>query len=222
MSSDNVKHALFTQFARIAKAMGNAYRLELIEYLAQGERSVEALARVSGLSVANASQHLQQLKQTGLVTSRKEGQRVIYRLSGDDVVSLLENLRQVADRHLAEIGRLVETYLHTKDEMEPIPATELVKRIKRGEVTLLDVRPEEEYAAGHLPGAVNVPLSQLETHLDGLPQETEIVAYCRGPYCVLSYDAVAELRRRGYRARRLQDGYPEWRGAGLPVEEARH
>lgn len=220
--SFNVKHALFSQFARIGKVLGNAHRLALIEYLAQGERSVESLAQVAGLSVANTSQHLQQLRQAGLVETRREGQRIYYRLSGDDVIALLEAIRQVATRHLAEIDQLVDTYLNTKDDMEPVPAAELVERLKRGEVTVLDVRPEEEYAAGHLPGAVNIPLASLEEQLAALPADREIIAYCRGPYCVLSYDAVAELRRRGYRARRLEEGYPEWQVAGLPVEETRH
>lgn len=214
----NVKHAFFTQFARIGKVLGNAHRLEIIEFLAQGERSVEALARASGLSVANTSQHLQQLRQAGLVETRREGQRIHYRLAGDDVIALLDAIRTVADRRLAEINRLVDTYLNTRDDMEPVPASELVKRLKRGEVTVLDVRPEEEYAAGHLPGAVNIPLSRLQDQLASLPDDREVIAYCRGPYCVLSYDAVAELRRRGYRARRLEDGYPEWQIAGLPVE----
>lgn len=218
----DIKHALFTQFARIGKVLGNAHRLALIEYLAQGERSVEALAKVSGLSVANTSQHLQQLRQAGLVETRREGQRIHYRLSGQDVIGLLDAIRNVATRHLAEIDQLVDTYLNTKDGMEPVPAQELVERLKRGEVTVLDVRPEEEYAAGHLPGAVNIPLAELEERLAGLPPEREVIAYCRGPYCVLSFDAVAELRRRGYRARRLEEGYPEWRSAGLPVEETRH
>ncbi|RRQ20782.1 ArsR/SmtB family transcription factor [Thiohalobacter thiocyanaticus] len=218
----DIKHALFTQFARIGKVLGNAHRLALIEYLAQGERSVEALAKVSGLSVANTSQHLQQLRQAGLVETRREGQRIHYRLSGEDVVVLLDAIRNVATRHLAEIDQLVDTYLNTKDNMEPVPAAELVQRLKRGEVTVLDVRPEEEYTAGHLPGAVNIPLAELEERLAALPPEREVIAYCRGPYCVLSFDAVAELRRRGYRARRLEEGYPEWRSAGLPVEETRH
>ncbi|MAT65508.1 MAG: ArsR family transcriptional regulator [Gammaproteobacteria bacterium] len=220
--SFNVKHALFTQFARIGKVLGNAHRLALIEYLAQGERSVEALAQVAGLSVANTSQHLQQLRQAGLVETRREGQRIHYRLSGDDVVTLLDAMRRVGNRHLAEIDQLIDTYLTTKDSMEPVAAQELMKRLKRGEVTVLDVRPEEEYAAGHLPGAVNIPLNSLEKQLAALPADREVIAYCRGPYCVLSYDAVAELRRRGYRARRLEEGYPEWRSAGLPVEETRH
>lgn len=218
MSSGHVKHALFAQFARIGKALSNANRLELIEYLAQGERSVEALAQVSGLSVANTSQHLQQLRQAGLVSTRRDGQRVYYRLSGDDVVTLLDGLRRVADRHLAEVAQLVGAYLGTKDSLEPVPAAELLARARAGEVTVLDVRPPEEFAAGHLPGAINIPLGELEVRLGEFSPEREVVAYCRGPYCVLAFDAVARLRQRGLRARRLEDGYPEWKVAGLPVE----
>jgi len=218
MSSGNVKHDLFAQFARIGKALSNPNRLEIIEFLAQGERSVDALAQVASLSVANTSQHLQQLRQAGLVTLRKEGQRVYYRLSGDDVVLLLNSLREVADRHLAEVAHLVTSYLDTKDMLEPLLAEELLTRARAGEVTVLDVRPAEEFAAGHLPGAINIPLSELEVRLGELRPDQEVVAYCRGPYCVLSYDAVARLREHGLQARRLKDGYPEWKIAGLPVE----
>lgn len=218
MSSGNVKHDLFAQFARIGKALSNPNRLEIIEFLAQGERSVDALAQVASLSVANTSQHLQQLRQAGLVTLRKEGQRVYYRLSGDDVVLLLNSLRDVADRHLTEVAHLVSTYLDTKDSLEPLLAAELLARARAGEVTVLDVRPAEEFAAGHLPGAINIPLSELEARLGELHPDQEVVAYCRGPYCVLSYDAVARLREHGLQARRLKDGYPEWKIAGLPVE----
>lgn len=218
MSSGNVKHDLFAQFARIGKALSNPNRLEIIEFLAQGERSVDALAQVASLSVANTSQHLQQLRQAGLVTLRKQGQRVYYRLSGDDVVLLLNSLRDVADRHLAEVAHLVTSYLDTKDMLEPLLAEELLTRARAGEVTVLDVRPAEEFAAGHLPGAINIPLSELEVRLGELRPDQEVVAYCRGPYCVLSYDAVARLREHGLQARRLKDGYPEWKIAGLPVE----
>lgn len=219
MSSGNVKHDLFAQFARIGKALSNPNRLEFIEYLAQGERSVDSLAQVSGQSIANTSQHLQQLRQAGLVTTRKDGQRVFYRLSGDDVVLLLNSLRAVADRHLAEVDQLVSTYLDTKDNLEPVSAEDLLARARTGEVTVLDVRPREEFAAGHLPGAINIPLNELEARLSEFSPDQVVVAYCRGPYCVLSYDAVAQLRQRGIQARRLQDGYPEWKIAGLPVEE---
>jgi len=212
------KQALFAQFARVGKALASANRLELLEFLAQGERSVDALARVSGLSVANTSQHLQQLRQAGLVTARKEGVTVYYSLSDRDVVALVDKLRDVAERHLAEVEQLVSRYLTVKDDLEPVPARELLKRARQGLVTVIDVRPEEEYAAGHLPGAVNIPLASLEKQLRDFDREKEVVAYCRGPHCVLAFEAVARLRAKGFEARRLQDGFPEWKLAGLPVE----
>jgi rhodanese-related sulfurtransferase/DNA-binding transcriptional ArsR family regulator len=212
------KHDLFRQFARVAKAMSNGYRLELLELLAQGERSVDALAQVSGLTVGNTSQHLQQLRQAGLVVNRKEGHKVYYRLSGIDVAALLDSLRGVAERHLAEVDRLVDDYLKVKDSLEPLPAGELLNRAREGLVTVLDVRPREEYASGHLPGAINIPLADLEKQLGELNPNQEIIAYCRGPHCVLAFDAVAKLREQGIKARRLQGGLPEWRLEGLPVE----
>jgi len=218
MSTSNFKRDLFSQFARVAKAMGNANRLELLDFLAQGERSVDALADVSNMSVANTSQHLQQLRQSGLVTSQKVGLKVFYRLSGDDVIVLMDQLRDVAELRLAEVDRLVDTYLTVKDALEPISSEELLNRVRDGLVTVIDVRPVEEYEAGHLSGAINIPLSELENKLDGLSKDHEIVAYCRGPHCVLAYDAVAQLRKKGLQARRLEGGYPEWRLAGLPVE----
>ncbi len=220
MSTSHFKHDLFNQFARVAKALGNGYRLELLEFLAQGERSVDELAKVSGLSVANTSQHLQQLRQAGLVISRKERQRVYYRLSGLDVTELLSSLRKVAERHLAEVNCLVKDYLTVKDNLEPVPADQLLERIREGLVSVVDVRPPREYEAGHLPGAVNIPLEELEQHLNELKPDQEIVAYCRGPHCVLAFDAVARLREAGLKARRLDGGLPEWRLEGLPVEKA--
>ena len=219
MSSNNFKHDLFGQFARVGKAMGNANRLELLEFLAQGERSVDELAKVSGLTVANTSQHLQQLRQSGLACSRKQGLKVFYRLSGDDVITLLDALRVVAEHHVAEVEQMVNTYLTVKDSLEPIPREELLGRVRDGLVTVLDVRPAEEFAAGHVPGAVNISLNELEERLDELGETQEIVAYCRGPHCVLAFDAVARLREKGLKARRLEDGYPEWKTAGLPVEQ---
>jgi rhodanese-related sulfurtransferase len=174
---------------------------------------------MSGLSMANTSKHLQALRQAGLVTSRKEGLRVYYLLAGDDVVALTAALRAVAERRVAEVQRLVELWLAHRDEMEPVAAAELLARAKDGLVTVLDVRPAEEYAAGHIPGALNVPLDKLEDFLSRLPKRKEVVAYCRGPYCLMSFEAVEKLRKRGWRARRLQDGFPEWRAAGLPVAE---
>jgi len=218
MSTGDFKHDLFNQFARVAKAMGNGYRLELLEFLAQGERSVDDLARVSGLTVANTSQHLQQLRQAGLVVNRKQGHRVYYRLSGMDVVGLLDALRAVAERHLADVNRLVDDYLVVKDSLEPVPAEQLLERARAGLVSVLDVRPAEEYAAGHLPGAINIPLQELEERLHELEPSQEIVAYCRGPHCVLAFDAVARLRHQGMEARRLEGGLPEWQLHGRPVE----
>jgi len=218
MPNTTFKHDLFNQFARVAKAMSNGYRLELLEFMAQGERSVDSLAQVSGLSVANTSQHLQQLRQAGLVKNRKQGHRVIYRLSGYEVPALFALIREVAKRNLAEVDRLVDDYLKIKDDLEPVPATQLLERVRDGLVTVLDVRPAEEYAAGHLPGAINIPLAELEKRLQEFQPSKQVVAYCRGPHCVLAFDAVARLRKNGISAKRLDGGLPEWRLAGLPVE----
>ena len=219
MSSNSFKHDLFAQFARVGKALSNGNRLEILEFLAQSERSVEELSSVAGLTIGNTSQHLQQLRQAGLVVSRKEGLKVFYRLSGDDVMDMLNALRAVAERHLAEVERLINSYLSVKDDLEPIPREELLRRVRDGLVTVIDVRPPQEYAAGHVPGAVNVPLDTLENELKDLNTDQEIVAYCRGPHCVLAYDAVEQLRKRGLKARRLEDGFPEWKLAGLPIEQ---
>lgn len=212
------KQDLNDQFARIAKALSNGRRLELLEYLAQGERSVEQLASVSGLSVANTSQHLQQMRQAGLVSARRDGKHILYSLAGEDVVRLLDVLRTVAERRLAEVREMVANVLTARDSLEPVQAAELLERSRLGLVTVLDVRPPEEFEAGHLPGAINLTLAELEKQLDRLPLEREVIAYCRGPYCVLSFEAVARLRERGFRARRLEQGYPEWKLAGLPTE----
>lgn len=214
------KQDLFAQFARVGKALSNGNRLEILEYLAQAERSVEDLAKVSGLSVANTSQHLQQLRQVGLVCSSKRGLKVYYRISGDDVVDLLDILRQVGERHLADVNQLVNTYLTVKDELEPVPRNELMERVKLGLVTVIDVRPVEEFAAGHVPGAINIPPAELEQRLLALDPQQEVVAYCRGPHCVLSFDAVEKLRQQGVVANRLEDGFPEWKSAGYPVERS--
>jgi len=213
------KHDLFAQFARVGKALSNGNRLELLEFLAQGERSVEQLSKVAGLTVANTSQHLQQLRHAGMVSCRKEGLRVYYSISGDDVIKLLVALRAVAERHVTDVQYLLNTYLTVKDSLEPIPREELLERANAGLITVLDVRPAEEYAAGHVPGAVNIPLQELEERLEELGKNQEIVAYCRGPHCVLAFDAVARLREKGINARRLEDGYPEWKTAGLAIEE---
>jgi len=217
MSSDP-KARLYEQLARVGTALASAGRLQLLEFLAQGERSVDALAAMSGLSVANCSKHLQALRQAGLVTARRAGLRVYYLIAGDDVVALYSALQRVAQNRVAEVEQLVRTWLAHRDELEPVAPAELIDRAKKGLVTVLDVRPSEEYAAGHLPGAINIPIDQLEGRLAKLPRRKEIVAYCRGPYCLMSFEAVEKLRKRGLKARRLQDGFPEWRAAGLPVE----
>jgi rhodanese-related sulfurtransferase/DNA-binding transcriptional ArsR family regulator len=217
-SSDPSKERLYQAIARVAAALGNAGRLQILEFVAQGERAVDALAAMTGLSIANTSKHLQALRQAGLVTARKEGLRVYYSLAGDDVVALVAALRAVAEHRVADVEQLVRVWLAHRDELEPVPAAELLRRVKNGLVTVLDVRPAEEYAAGHVPGAINVPIDRLESYLSKLPKRKEVVAYCRGPYCLMSFEAVEKLRKRGWRARRLQDGFPEWRAAGLPVE----
>jgi rhodanese-related sulfurtransferase/DNA-binding transcriptional ArsR family regulator len=217
MSRLSPKSALFAQFAAVAKTLGHAHRLELLEQLAQGERSVEVLAQRTGLSIANASQHLQHLRRAGIVTNRRHGKFVYYRLADDAVLELLAALRRIAERNVAEVERLVRSYFNDRDSLEPVSRDELLRLTRAGSVTVLDVRPEDEFALGHLPGAVNIPLRALELRLSELDPAQEIVAYCRGPYCVLSYEAVAALRPRGFKVRRLEDGFPEWRAAGLPV-----
>ena len=218
MSPANPKHLLFEQFAGLAKALAHAHRLELLESLAQGERGVEALANRVGLSVANASHHLQQLRQAGLVHSRKDGTRVLYRLSGDDVVALLNSLQSTAERHLAEVERVIKQYYDAHDGLEPLSRAELMARLEDGTATVLDVRPPDEYDVGHVPGALNTPLKDLDDRLKDLPAGREVVAYCRGTWCILSFEAIAALRRQGIAARRLEEGFPEWKVAGLPVE----
>lgn len=212
------KGDIFNQFARIGKALSNGNRLQILEYLAQTERSVDDLANIAGLSVANTSQHLQQLRQVGLVSSSKQGLKVYYRIASDDVIELMKVLRRVAEIHVADVGQLVSTYLSVKDELEPLSRKELMSRVEQGLVTVIDVRPEAEFEAGHLPGAINVPPDELEKRLKMLDTEQEVVAYCRGPHCVYSFDAVEKLRSKGVKASRLEEGFPEWKSAGYPVE----
>ncbi len=217
MSSEAPKEALFAQFALVARTLGHAHRLALLEQVAQGEHSVEALAKRTRLSTANVSQHLQQMKRAGLIASRRDGKFVRYRLADDAVLDLLASLRRLAERNLAEVERIVRSYFRSRDDLEAVSREELLRRARAGEVVILDVRPEDEFALGHLRGALNIPLRDLEARLSELPRTKEIVAYCRGAYCVLSYEAVAALRARGFKARRLEDGFPEWRAAGLPI-----
>lgn len=218
MSSDSPKRKLFRQFAAIAKAVGHEHRLELLEALAQGERSVETLANRTGLSIANASQHLQQMRRAGLIESRRDGKFVYYRSTDGAVLDLIAALSRIGERHVAEVGRIVRDYFQNRDAMEPVSRSELLARMKKGDVQVLDVRPEDEFALGHVAGAVNIPLDKLKKKLAGLDPGKEIIAYCRGPYCVLSFEMVALLRKKGFKARRLEDGLPEWRAAGLPVD----
>ena len=218
MSTANFKQDVYAQLARVGKALSSGNRLELLEFVAQSPRSVDELATMTRLSVANASKHLQELRRAGLVQARKEGLRVFYEVAGADVVDLIAALGRVAETRLAEMEQILRTYIVARDDLEPVPATELMERVRLGLVTVLDVRPPEEFAAGHLPGAVNVPADDLVRRLKKLPKTREVIAYCRGPYCLLSVDAVALLRKKGYRARRLEDGFPEWKAAGLPVE----
>jgi ArsR family transcriptional regulator len=218
MSSGNPKRAVLAGFAEVARALGHGHRLEILEQLAQGERSVEAVAERAGLSIANASQHLRLMRQAGLLASRRDGKRIFYGLSDPAVLDALAALRKVAERNSAQVRDVIGSYFHARDALEPVPRNELARRLKDDLVTVLDVRPADEYAAGHLPKAVNIPLRELSRRLREIPKGREIVAYCRGPYCVLAFEAVALLRGRGFKIRRLEDGYPEWKAAGLPVE----
>jgi rhodanese-related sulfurtransferase/DNA-binding transcriptional ArsR family regulator len=218
MSSTPAKKQLFEQFAKVGKALGSAPRLEILELLAQRERTVEALAQLTALPVANVSQHLQALRRASLVAARKAGLYVHYRLASTDVAELLFVIQRVAEHEVEEVGALVRTYLAHKDALEPVSREWLLTEAKAGRVTVVDVRPAEEFAAGHIPHALNVPLDRLASRLAEFPPEREVVAYCRGPFCVLAYEAVARLRARGLRARRLEGGFPQWRAAALPVE----
>jgi rhodanese-related sulfurtransferase len=212
------KDRLFEQFARVGKALSSPKRLEIVDLLAQGERPVEEIARETSMSVASASQHLQALKAARMVEARREGLYIHYHLSDEDVFRTWQAVRALAESRLAEVDRIVEAYLEDRDALEAVDATELMERLSDGSVVVLDVRPGEEYRAGHIPGALSVPVDALEAALQTIPKDRELVAYCRGPYCVFSDEAVALLRARGYRARRLRQGMPDWRAAGMPVE----
>ncbi|KVQ49993.1 ArsR family transcriptional regulator [Burkholderia cepacia] len=219
MSSAGPKQEIYESLAEVAQAVGHPNRLELLEHLAQRERSVEDLTTLSGMSFANTSRHLQILRRARLVDTERRGKNVVYRLAGDsEVVGLIKALGRLGERNVAEVNRVLGDYFHARDSMEPVSRNELTTRLADGLVTLLDVRPHDEFAQGHLPGALNIPLAALEARLSELPADTEIVAYCRGPYCVLAFEAVAALRARGFKAVRLEDGFPEWKAAGLTVE----
>src|SRR5229473_7602488 len=212
------KTQLYEQFARVGKALASPHRLELLDVLAQYERTVEALAQETGMSIANASQHLQVLRTARLVETRREGTSIHYRLASEGVSTLWLSLRAVGEAHLAEIDRVVETYLQDRAQWQPITAEALLEELRSDRVILLDVRPAEEYQAGHLPQALSIPVAELEARLSEVPLDREIVAYCRGPYCIFADEAVTLLRARGYRARRLEEGVADWRKLALPVE----
>jgi rhodanese-related sulfurtransferase/DNA-binding transcriptional ArsR family regulator len=214
------KDAINNQFARIAKALANPHRFEIVDLLAQGERSVEDLAAETALTLANASQHLQALREAHLVASRKEGLRVYYRLADPTIFRLVQVIRETAEQQLADVQRTVDTYLHRRDMLQPITAEELQNLLAQGKVVVLDVRPGVEYAQGHIAGAVSIPIEELDQRLEELSPDQEIIAYCRGPYCVFADEAIELLAAKGYSVRRLQAGYPDWELAGLPVKRA--
>jgi rhodanese-related sulfurtransferase/DNA-binding transcriptional ArsR family regulator len=212
------KIALFQQFAVVAKTLGHPQRIELIEQLGQGPRTVDLLADKLGLPIANVSQHLQTMRRAGLVSAERKGKYIEYRLSSSSVLEAVASLQRVAEDNLAEVDRVVRGYFHERDSLEPVSREELQARMNEGSVTVFDVRPADEFALGHVPGAVNVPLEKLESVLASLSPDRDVVAYCRGPYCVMSFEAVAKLRERGIPAHRLEGGMPEWIAAGLPVQ----
>jgi rhodanese-related sulfurtransferase len=217
MADREAKQALFDGFAEVAKALASGRRAEIVDLLSQGERSVDEIAGEINQSVANTSHHLRAMARAGLLRTRRDGTRIFYELAGESVATLWAALRDVAAEHVAGIERLTRAYLGDRDGLEAISRKELAVRLRRGDVTVLDVRPESEFHAGHIAGARSVPVSELRRNLRALPKGVEVVAYCRGPYCVYADDAVRELNRRGYRAQRLEDGFPEWKQAGLPV-----
>lgn len=218
LSSLNPKHAVFAGLAELAKAIASPLRIEIIEVLGQGERSVEGIADRIGQAVANTSQHLRLMRDAGVLVSRRDGKRVLYALSDPVVVVLLTTLGRLGERRSTQIQAVVAAYFHRRDGLEPVSRSDLLDRMREGLVTVLDVRPQDEFASGHIPGALNIPLSELSRRLGELGRGRDIVAYCRGPWCVLSFEAIAALRERGFAAYRLEDGYPEWKAASLPVE----
>ncbi|MBZ0145675.1 MAG: metalloregulator ArsR/SmtB family transcription factor [Rhodocyclaceae bacterium] len=219
MNQTSPKKQVFEHLARVGKGLAHAARLDLLEALAQGERSVDALAKTCGMPISNASHHLLILKDCGLAASRKEGLQVFYRLADQEVNAVVATVRRIAERQLAEVQRIVRESFETRDALQPVRREELLKMARRGEAVVIDVRPEEEYEAGHIAGAINVPIESLPRFLKKLPKEQDVVAYCRGPYCLLAFEAVEKLRKKGFRARRLEDGFPEWQAERLPVEK---
>jgi rhodanese-related sulfurtransferase/DNA-binding transcriptional ArsR family regulator len=218
MGGRAAKDALYEGFAAVAKALASGRRAEIVDVLAQGERSVEEISTEIDQSVANTSHHLRAMARAGVLATRRDGTRIYYRLASEQVAELGSALRCIATAHVAGIEHLVDAYLGDRDALDVIDRAELARRLKRGDVTVLDVRPTAEFEAGHIAGATSVPIDELRRHVRALPKGAEVVAYCRGPYCVYADDAVRELTKRGFRARRLEDGYPEWRRAGLPTD----
>ncbi len=215
---DDAKDRLYIAWAEIAKTLASPKRIELLDVLAQGERTVDALARETGLTVNNTSSHLSVLKGARLVETRKDAQFVFYRLADDAVIRVLREVQSLARRRQLEVDQLARTYIDDRDALEPIDASELRRRLREGDVTVIDVRPAAEFEAAHIAGAISIPVAELARRLTSISKRRLVVAYCRGPYCVLSVEAVAKLRSRGYRAVRLKDGLPDWKAAGLPVK----
>lgn len=218
MTGREVKEGLNEQFARLGKAVASPKRIELLDLLCQGERSVEGLARATRMGLTNTSAHLQVLRRARLVETRREGVKIFYRVADDAVCRFYFALRDLGRTRLAEVEQIVRDYFDARDDLEPVSREALLERVHRGEAAVIDVRPAEEYSAGHIPGAISIPIAELRHRLGDLPAGVEIVAYCRGPYCVLAPEALTVLRGSGFPARRLEDGFPEWRLAGMPVE----
>ena len=224
MTHREFKDPLYAQFARIGHAVASAKRIELLDLLSQGAKTVEQLADQSATALKNTSAHLRVLRQARLVETRRDGTYIFYRLAGDDVFRFVRELESVSRARLAEVEQVATMYVDDRDELEPVSISELRRRLREGDVTVIDVRPEEEFLAGHIPGALSIPVAQLKRRLREIRKSRDVIAYCRGPYCVYSVEAVGILRKRGYRARRASDGMPDWRAHGLPVdsgEEAR-
>ena len=220
LAINNPKYIAFNKFAQVASALGSSKRLEILEHLAQGERSIDVLAQLLGSTLANTSQHLKRLREAGLVSSRKVGKFVFCRLSGDSVIDLISALQRTSEEHVAEVKDVVSGYFSKCDDLEALSRKELTERLKQGAVTVLDVRTEDEFNIAHIPGAINIPIQQLSARLSEIPEEQEVIAYCRGAYCVFAYEAVLLLRNNGINARRLESGYPEWKADGLPIEQS--
>lgn len=220
MPIKDIKKSLYEELSRIGKAVSSSARMELLEYLSQGEKSVESLSDLAGMSIANTSQHLQHLKNSGIIVSRKEGLHVYYKIVGDDVIRLIISIRNLAENHLSEVSRIINDVIKVKDKIAPVKALDLIEKVKKGQVTVIDVRPEDEFDAGHFPGSINIPFDDLHSRMPELNSKQEIIAYCRGPYCMMTFDTVTLLRQKGFKAKRLAEGFPEYKISGLPIEKS--